>query len=176
MTLFADTNWLVAAYFDKADANRSAIVQRFGARTDSPWIISAVVLMECANTFPALAGEPNPEAWRELQRDIGRRVWLLDAGWSAIAANADDLISRFSHRARLGTLDLMILASALKCGATHFLSFDTNSSARALAAVLKLKVVPELTELDRRRMQFFRENSLRGGQGLNPPRARRGSA
>lgn len=50
----------------------------------------------------------------------------------------------------------MILASALKAEATHFLSFDTHSNLRALAAVLKLKVFPELTAADKRRIAALR--------------------
>lgn len=53
-------------------------------------------------------------------------------------------------------MDRMILSSGLQAGATHFLSFDTNSSARSLAAHLKLKAFPELTAEDKRRIAAFR--------------------
>lgn len=59
-------------------------------------------------------------------------------------------------RAFADTNWLVALASALKTEATHFLSFDTNSSVRAMAAVVKLKVYPELTAEDKRRMAAFR--------------------
>jgi hypothetical protein len=66
------------------------------------------------------------------------------------------LIGRFSHKALLGSLDVMLAAHALDSGATHFLSFDTGSNLRALAAVLKLKVFPDLTADDKRRMALLR--------------------
>jgi predicted nucleic acid-binding protein len=153
---FADTNWLVASYFRTLDSRRTAVVDRFISRFEERWIISVVVEMECANTFRALASDPSPVEWKAFTANLGDRIHISTDTWGAIAAGAADLLARFSHKGRVGTLDVMILASALKCGATHFLSFDMNSSARALAAVLKLKVFPELTDEDRRRMQRFR--------------------
>jgi predicted nucleic acid-binding protein len=154
--LFTDTNWLVAAYFGEEDAGRSAIVQRFSAKFDLRWTISVVVLAEAANVFAMTAGEANSREWTNLQSDLGRKLELSEDRWEAIAEKANELFGNYSHRARLGTLDLFILASALKAGATHFFSFDTNSSVRALAATLKFKVIPELMEHDKRRMAVFR--------------------
>jgi predicted nucleic acid-binding protein len=156
MRVFADTNWLVAAYFTELDPRRTAIVERIGKKFNVPWVISVVVLMETANTFRMLASNPNPQEWRDLNSDLGSRIEVTDDGWEEISAKSTELVERYSHKRRIGTLDIMILASALKCGATHFLSFDTNSHLRALAAVLKLKVVPELTTEDKTRMAIFR--------------------
>jgi len=44
-----------------------------------------------------------------------------------------------------GTLDTLHVALAQLAGCTWFLSFDTNSNARMLAASARLKVYPELT-------------------------------
>jgi predicted nucleic acid-binding protein len=153
--VLADTNWLVAAYFRRKDANRSIAVERFAKRHDVPWMISPVVLMECENTFKRLAEDAHPSEWGDLKADIGTRIFITNDNWDEISVKAKELVQRFSHRESLGTLDLMILASALKAEATHLLSFDTGSNLRALAAVLKLKVVPELTAKDKTRMAAF---------------------
>lgn len=119
-------------------------------------MISKCVLAECSTVFPYLAGEPNPLQWIKLRKDVEERISLSVDSWDAITAKADDLIRLYSHKARLGTMDMLILASARKAEATHFLSFDTNSNLRALAAHLKLKVFPELTAGDKRRIAAFR--------------------
>ena len=156
MKLFVDTNWLVAAYFIKRDENRSAIVRKFAARWDFPWHVPAPALLECRNTFASLSSETEGAEWKALQKDVGSKLLLFEMGWASIANAADQLVSRFSCKGRIGTLDLMILASALKGEATHLLSFDTNSNLRAVAAILKLKVYPELSAEDKRRMRLFR--------------------
>ena len=43
-------------------------------------------------------------------------------------------------------IKLPLMASAKAAGTEWFLCLDTNSNARALAAALKLRVFPELTE------------------------------
>ena len=80
--------------------------------------------------------------------------WLVD--WAAISDKAEDLFARHSHRAKLGTFDVMLVASAVLSEATHFLSFDTNSNARALAAAAKMKLFPELADADRQRLSALR--------------------
>ena len=77
MNAFADTNWLVAAYFLEAASNRHEIVERYSRRHGQPWIISQVVLLEARNVFARTAKEKNPEEWADLQSDLGRRVLVL---------------------------------------------------------------------------------------------------
>ena len=156
MTAFADTNWLIAAYFPLEQPHRSAVVQRFVGKYDFPWMISHPVLLECENSFRAVGGSSTPPEYREFISDIGSRILMRGDSWESIASKAVALFQRYSPSAVVGSLDMLILASALQAGATHFLSFDTNSNLRALAAVLRLKVFPELTVDDRRRMAQFR--------------------
>lgn len=153
---FVDTNWLVAAYFPLLDPSRSATTARFSEKWDAPWLISAAVHLECENVFRFIGGHALSPEWVDLQGDLGTAVIQTEHSWETITSKAKELIQRFSPKAKIGTLDTVILASALMSEATHFLSFDTNSNARALAAVLKLKVFPELTAEDKRRMAIFR--------------------
>ena len=156
MRIFADSNWLVATFFVKDDQHRSHIVRRFSEKADFPILISLPVLFECRNTFALPAGENNGSEWKDLSDAIGTRISIAEVSWESIAAKGEDLSGRFSHKARLGAMDMLILASALNAEATHFLSFDSSSNLRALASVLKLKVFPELTAEDRRRAAALR--------------------
>jgi predicted nucleic acid-binding protein len=156
MRFAVDTNWLVATYFIDDDVRRTEIVERFVARHQPQCIVSPVVLLESENVFSTLAANPRPNEWHRLQSDLGRRLLRSELTWDAMEEKARELFRRFSHRASISTFDVMIIAGALKAEATHFLSFDTRSNTRAFAAVLKLKVVPELSEEDKRRMARFR--------------------
>jgi predicted nucleic acid-binding protein len=156
MKAIADTNWLVAAYFNDINESRTATVERFIARYDGPWIVSLPTLLETRNIFSYCATAANSNEWRIFQSHIGTRILLPDLDWDEIQAKTEELSDRFSAKMRVGTFDLMILATALKVEATHLLSFDTNSSLRALGAVLKFKVFPELTAEDKQRVAAFR--------------------
>ncbi len=156
MRFFADTNWLVATYFNKVDDERSGIVRRFARRYDRPLMVAPIVYLEARNVFCWMAGSANPKEWQLLEADLGSKLLLLPMDWAAISNKAEELFARHSHRAKLGTFDVMLVASAVLSDATHFLSFDTNSSARALAAAAKLKLFPELAEADRQRLSTLR--------------------
>ena len=156
MKLFADTNWLVASYFRTPDDDRSGLVGRFARKHDLPLMVAPLVYLESRNVFAWIARAANPKEWRMMQADIGSKLELAPMDWASLSQRAETLFARHSHRARLGTFDVMLVAAALESEATHFLSFDTNSNARALAAACKLKVFPELTESDRQRLSVLR--------------------
>ena len=71
MIAFADTNWLVAAYFIN---NRTPTVQRFAARNDWPWHVAAPVLLECHAVFPRLAKKTDPHQLHQLKGDLGGKL------------------------------------------------------------------------------------------------------
>ena len=156
MKPFVDTNWLVATYFENQDAKRTEMVERLLSRIDAPCFLSKPVLLESEALFAHLSRQPASDQWQKLQADIGTSLQIADISWDVLEAGTLTLIRRFAHRARIAIPDLMIVAAALKAEATHFLSFDTNSNLRALAAVLKLKVFPELTVDDKRRVAALR--------------------
>jgi hypothetical protein len=113
------------------------------------------VELEAENVFARVGGSSSCREWRVFRADLGTKLLPQPESWDAAVAKARALFGRFSHRAHVGTLDVVVLASAMKAEATHFLSFDANSSVRALAAVLKLNFYPELTVEDKRRMVNF---------------------
>ena len=147
MNAFADTNWLVAAYFLEAASNRHEIVERYSRKHGQPWVVSQVVLLEARNVFARTAKEKNPEEWADLQSDLGRRVLVDTMQWDLVRQKTETLFERYSYKATIGTFDAVLLASALLTGARIFLSFD--SQLKALAAAERLTVFPELTSHER---------------------------
>ena len=143
MSAFADTNWVVATYFVKARDERTAVVERFTRRHNQPLIVSHLVLLECANVFPWTAREKNAVEWQNLQSDLGRKFLVDTMDWDILRQRTAQLCACYSHKAKLGTFDLALVASALLTGARTFLSFD--SQCRALAVAERLKVFPELS-------------------------------
>jgi predicted nucleic acid-binding protein len=147
MTLFADTNWLVAACFQEKDEDRAGIGERFTRRHNLAWVTSHVVLLEARNVFAWLAKATEPQEWRRLQADLGGRIYVDTMDWDRVRQQTLQLFARYSHKAQLGTFDTVLVASAILTGATHFLSFD--GKLKALAAAERLRVFPELTDADK---------------------------
>ena len=145
---FADTNWLEALYFDPIDSNRegkarAVTVQRFMRAHGGQLAISHVVYLEARNVFSRVTSEPEPEEWRRLVSDFDGLLYLDPMNWDVVRREAFDLVARYSHRALLGTLDVLILASAKLSGATRLLSFD--ETLKALATAEGIQVFPPLT-------------------------------
>ena len=160
MKLFADTNWLVASYFNTPDNDRTGIVGRFARKYELQLLVSPVVYLEAHNVFRWITRSTNPEEWERFHADFGAKLLLLPmdwlADWLALSAKAESLFGRYSYRAKLGTFDVFLVAAALSAEATHFLSFDTNNNTRALAAAGRLKVFPELVEADKQRLAVLK--------------------
>jgi hypothetical protein len=153
MIAFADTNWLVAAYFLN---DRTPVVERFARKNDWPWHISPPVLLECHAVFPRLAKAPDPAQLKRLKADIGSKIIQHPFPWDDLHSRATNLLAQYAHQAELGAFDAMIVSAAKAAGATWFLCFDTGSNARALAAALKLRVFPEPTDDDKARLATLR--------------------
>ncbi len=142
---FADTNWLEALYFESIDPiqqAREAIAQKFMRRHGGQLAISHPVYLEARNVFSRTAKESEPEEWRRLVADFGGLIYLDPMNWDLVRRDAFALFAKYSHRARIGTLDVVILASAKLSGASHFLSFD--QTLKALASAEGLRVFPPL--------------------------------
>jgi predicted nucleic acid-binding protein len=112
VTAFADTNWVVATYFVKADEDRTSFVERFMRQHGGPLIISHVVLLECENVFRWITKESQSAEWASLQADLGRKFLVDTMQWDMLRQRTSELCSKYSHKAKLGTFDLTIVASA----------------------------------------------------------------
>lgn len=139
---FADANWLFALYYE---TRASAQVRTWAELGPSTIVVSGAVLAECRCNF-----------WRAgdramvLNSDVRARRFV-DCGYSfeELVAASQPWFRRFAPRCNIGTLDLLHLQAAKRFGCRWFLSFDSASGCRAVAAALGFKVFPELNELDR---------------------------
>ena len=90
------------------------------------------------------------EPWQVFTERLETGVWLrYPVAWDLTATRTIALIERFGARLNAGTLDTMHVALAQLSGCTWFLSFDTNSNARILAASARLKVFPTLLPVEK---------------------------
>jgi predicted nucleic acid-binding protein len=144
---FADTNWLEALYFEPdpndSSAKSRAVIAERRTRKEPSLITSHIVLLEARNVFSRNSGEARPQQWDDLMDDFGGRIFVDTMNWDLLRRETNTLCERFSHRARVGTFDMAIVASARLAGAREILSFDERLKALAFAA--GLHVFPQLS-------------------------------
>ena len=154
MKPLADTNWLARYYLRSGPLYD--VCRRQMQRHDVPLHISPPVLYEVKTVFPRLTGDPNPAALAQLTSDFADSIVFHPLDWSMLEKMGAGLLEKYAHKAEIGAMDSLIVASAVAAGCDWFYSFDTGSNARALAAVCRLKVFPDLTEEDKSRLAALR--------------------
>lgn len=141
---YLDANFATALHFNIR--GQTELAQRFVRRNSLPFLLSELAELECHRAFVIRGGKTGSENWSRLQGLVEGGVWRREPVlWSAVAEKAWELIDRHGSKLRAGTLDTLHVALALLSGCTRFLSFDTNSNARVLAAACRLRVFPELS-------------------------------
>jgi predicted nucleic acid-binding protein len=146
VTVFADTNWLEALYFEPHPENKEAVaraatVARRMRKHSGPLVISHIVLLEARNVFSRVSRKSAPE-WEDLLSDFNGRIFVDPMNWDALRQETNRLFERFSHKTIIGTFDATLVASARLAGAREILSFDERL--KAIAACLGLDVFPGL--------------------------------
>jgi hypothetical protein len=146
---FADANWLFALYYE---TRASDFVRKWALIGPSTLIVSGPVVAECRCNF-----------WRAGDRALAFESDLLarrfiDCGYTFedLSAASGPWFRRFAPRCNIGTLDLIHIQAAKRFGCAWFLSFDSASGCRAVAALLGLKIFPELNNVDRDMMSRLR--------------------
>ena len=148
---YLDANFATALFFNIA--GHSSVAERFVRRNSAPFVFSELAELECRRAFILRAGNPASENWTRLQAMLAAGTWRREPiDWNAVAERSRQLIDRFGTRLRSGTLDTLHVAHAVHSRCTRFLSFDTNSNARVLAASCRLKVYPDLTAPEKGRI------------------------
>jgi predicted nucleic acid-binding protein len=139
---FADANWLFALYYE---TRASEQVRSWAAAGPSTLVVSRVVVAECRCAF-----------WRAgdriqaLESDLrANRLTDCRYGFEELLSASGEWFRRFAPRCNVGMLDLLHVRAAKLFGCPWFLSFDTASGCRAVAAAVGLKVFPELNDQDR---------------------------
>ena len=84
-----------------------------------------------------------------LELEIERR--FVDCGYAFedLVKAPEAWFRQFASRSNIGTLDVLHIQAAERFGCRWFLSFDSASDCRAIAAAVGLKVFPELNDQDR---------------------------
>src|SRR5262245_47643700 len=148
---YLDSNFAMALYFNIR--GQSEIAERFVRKNSSPFVFSELAELECRRAFILRTGKPNSENWVRLMAAVAAGTWQREAiQWKAVSERAVQLIDRFGIKLKTGMLDTLHVAHALHTGCARFLSFDTNSNARVLAASCRLKVYPDLTAQEKGRV------------------------
>jgi len=146
---FADANFLTACYYDGENHAKAAEWDTDG---QSKLVLSVPALAECQCAFWRLGGQ-----WPLLESHVvAGRFAVSPRTFPELNEMASGFYRRYAPRSNVGTLDLMHLAAAADFGCQWFLSFDTNSHLRIIAAVEGFKVFPELSNEERAGMARFR--------------------
>ncbi len=141
---YLDSNFIAALHFNIV--GQTEVAEKFVRKASLPFLASSLGELECRRAFILRAGHGKSENWRQFQDKLDAGVWVrFPMQWDRVAAKAVDLIEKHGAALNCGTLDTLHVALAQIAGCTWFLSFDTNSNARVLAASVRLKVYPDLT-------------------------------
>ena len=140
---YLDANFIAALHFNVA--GQTEVAERFVRKSSLPFLVSGLAELEARRAFVRRTGHSRSEPWQVFAEKLDTGGWLrYPVAWDAAANRTVALIERFGARLNAGTLDTMHVALAQLSGCTWFLSFDTNSNARLLAASARLKVFPTL--------------------------------
>jgi predicted nucleic acid-binding protein len=140
---YLDTNFIAALHFNVTGQTEAA--ERFVRKSSLPFLASELAELEARRAFLRRTGQCQSEPWQVFAEKLETGAWLrYPVQWGAAANRTIALMERFGARLNAGTLDTMHVALAQLSGCTWFLSFDTNSNARVLAASAGLKVFPNL--------------------------------
>ncbi len=138
MKFVTDSSLLVRLYLRDSKID---VIERFLAADGKVLSVSELARVEVLNVLLRLEQET-----ADFLADLaeGGRVRLEPVDWRDVFRQAESLARRFSRTLKPGGHDLVLVAAAVIVGATWFLSFDTNSCQRPLAASAGLRVWPPL--------------------------------
>ncbi|HRZ35502.1 MAG TPA: PIN domain-containing protein [Candidatus Paceibacterota bacterium] len=140
---YLDANFIAALHFNVVGQTETA--ERYVRKSPLPFLVSGLAELEARRAFVRRTGQTRSEAWEVLSQQLETGRWLrYPVAWDPTATRTVELIKRFGARVNAGLLDTMHVALAQLSGCTWFLSFDTSSNARVLAASARLKVFPDL--------------------------------
>jgi len=145
---YLDANFAAALHFHIR--GQTELAEKFVRRNSAPFLFSELAELECRRAFAVRSGKPDSENWRRLLAFIDEGIWRQDAlEWRPVTTIYKRLVDLFGNRLKAGALDTLHIAHALHSGCNRFLSFDSDSNARVLAASCRLKVYPELTSREK---------------------------
>ena len=143
--IYADTSFIASAY--GLDANTASA--RHFIESNKPRLpLFFLHWPELAKSFWTSHPESAETLWDWVKEDMagGKKLYPLELEADLVARRAAGLIIHFCPRwKKLRSLDALHVAAAVTGNFKTFVSFDTRSYQRVLAATQKLKVWPPLT-------------------------------
>lgn len=140
MKFAADSSALLRLYLD---ADGAEALERFLVKDAKVISVSELAHIEVLNVLLRGADAASADKFEEDLAE-GLRLRLDPVDWSDAFRQGGSLARRFSRTLRPGGHDLIMVAAAVATGASWFLSFDSNSRQRPLAAAAGLRVWPPL--------------------------------
>jgi predicted nucleic acid-binding protein len=148
---YLDANFVAALHFNIP--GQTPVAERFVRKNSLPFVLSELAELECRRAFIMRTSATRSENWSRLQSLVLSGAWRrVPLDWRTVLERSHELVDRFGPKLKAGTLDTLHVGHALVTGCTRFLSFDSNSLARVLAASCRLKVFPDLTPHEKGRM------------------------
>lgn len=140
---YLDANFIAALHFNIAGQTETA--ERYVRKTRLPFLISGLAELEAHRAFVRRTGHTRSEPWQVFIEKLNSGAWArYPVAWDPAANRTVELIEKFGASLNAGTLDTLHVALAQLSGCTWFLSFDSHSNARILAAAARLHVYPPL--------------------------------
>ncbi len=149
MKFVSDSSFLTRLYLGNSDAE---IIHEYLAEDEKVVCLSELAKIEVLNVL--LRKESSAVRFlSDVEEGLRFRVEPVD--WPRVFKQAESLAHRFSASMRPGGHDLVLVAGAVVMGATWFLSFDSNSRQRPLAAISGLRVWPPLDKNEKGLVKHF---------------------
>jgi predicted nucleic acid-binding protein len=142
--IYADTSFIASTY--GLDANTAA-ARKFIEANHPRLPLVFLHWPELAKSFWTSHPESAEKLWDWIKEDLagGKKLYPLELEADLVAKRAAGLIINFCPRwKKLRSLDTLHVAAAVTGSFKTFVSFDTRSFQRVLAATQKLKVWPPL--------------------------------
>ena len=151
--IYADTSFIASAY--GMDAN-TAEARQFIEANQPRLPLGFLHWPELAKSFWTSHPENAEKLWDWVKLDLagGTKLYPLELEADLAARRAAGLLIHYCPRwKKLRSLDALHVATAVTGGFKTFVSFDTNSFQRTLAATQKLKVWPPLNDEEKARLK-----------------------
>ena len=150
--IYADSSFICSCYVADAHSEKArAYLEKHEPRL--PFVF--LHWPELAKAVMTASPDANAD-WDAIRNDVqaGQKLYAATVDAERTGKRAAGLMRNFYPRwKKLRSLDVMHVAAAVEAGCKTFLSFDSGSYQRVLAATQKLDVWPPLSDEEKSRMK-----------------------
>ncbi len=150
--IYADTSFIASCYLPDAHSQKArAYLEKHEPRLPFVFLHWPELAKAVTAASPDARGD-----WETIRNDVqaGQKLYAATLDADRTSRRAAGLMRNFYPRwKKLRSLDVMHVAAAVELGCKTFLSFDSASCQRVLAAAQKLAVWPPLTPEEASRLK-----------------------